>query len=139
MSALLVGTVLLAMAANMYELLCTAGFPMVYTRILTLNDLSTEKYYLYLALYNVIYVIPLLLIVILFAVTLGSRKLKESEGRFLKLLSGSMMLGLGIILLIAPDRLNNPVTALMLFTAAFLFSFMVVVFERVAKLPSNQR
>ncbi len=125
MSALLVGTVLLAMAANMYELLCTAGFPMVYTRILTLNDISTEKHYLYLALYNVIYVIPLLLIVVLFAVTLGSRKLKESEGRFLKLLSGSMMLGLGVLLLVAPERLNSLTTALMLFVAAFLFSFMV--------------
>ncbi|MBU1193148.1 MAG: hypothetical protein KKA36_01630 [Gammaproteobacteria bacterium] len=139
MSALLVGTVLLAMAANMYELLCTAGFPMVYTRILTLNDLSAEQYYLYLALYNVIYVIPLLLIVMLFAITLGSRKLKESEGRFLKLLSGGMMLGLGIILLIAPERLNNLATALMLFAAAFLFSFMVVGFGRVAKLPPGQR
>ena len=116
MPALLVGTVLLAVAANMYELLCTAGFPMVYTRILTFNEVPVANYYLYLALYNVIYVVPLLLIVVLFAVTLGKRKLKESEGRFLKLLSGSMMLGLGMLLLVAPERLNSLVTALTLFS-----------------------
>src|SRR3989338_7845767 len=34
--AMLAATVLLAVAANFYELLCTAGFPMIYTRILTL-------------------------------------------------------------------------------------------------------
>ena len=33
---MLASTVLLAIVANSYELLCTAGFPMVYTRVLTL-------------------------------------------------------------------------------------------------------
>jgi hypothetical protein len=37
---MLIGTLVLALAANSYELLCTAGFPMVYTRALTLHDLS---------------------------------------------------------------------------------------------------
>ncbi|MEN8239567.1 MAG: thioredoxin family protein, partial [Actinomycetota bacterium] len=57
-------TVALAIVANSYELLCTAGLPMVFTRVLTLNDLSTPGYYGYLALYNMIYVIPLLGIVV---------------------------------------------------------------------------
>lgn len=38
--AMLAATIFLAIAANFYELLCTAGFPMVYTRLLTLADLS---------------------------------------------------------------------------------------------------
>ena len=79
--ALLAGTVTLALAANAYELLCTAGFPLVFTRILTLADLSTPAYYGYLALYNSVYVLPLLAIVVVFVVTLGTRKLKEEEGR----------------------------------------------------------
>ncbi|HEX6143337.1 MAG TPA: thioredoxin family protein, partial [Geminicoccaceae bacterium] len=33
--AMLAGTVVLALAANTYELLCTAGFPLVFTRVLT--------------------------------------------------------------------------------------------------------
>ena len=53
--------------------------------------------------YNVVYVIPLLLIVSIFAWTMGAKKLSEKEGRRLKLLSGLMMLGLGIMLMIAPE------------------------------------
>jgi len=116
--ALLASTVLLALVANMYELLCTAGFPMVYTRILTLNQLSAGGHYLYLAFYNLVYVTPLLLIVVLFAATLGSRKLKEAQGRFLKLLSGLMMLALGLLLVVAPQRLNSPATATALLAMA---------------------
>ena len=85
---------MLALAANMYELLCTAGFPMVYTRTLTLHGLESSTYYLYLALYNLIYVIPLIIIVGVFTLTLGARKLTVNQGRLLKLLSGLMMLEL---------------------------------------------
>lgn len=105
--AMIAATVFLAFAANSYELLCTAGFPMIYTRALTLQPLPITVYYLYLALYNVIYVIPLACIVALFAVTLGSRKLSEWQGRVLKLLSGTMMLGLGTVLLMRPTLLTN--------------------------------
>ncbi|MDH5610896.1 MAG: thioredoxin family protein [Gammaproteobacteria bacterium] len=104
-------TVVLAVVANSYELLCTAGFPMVYTRILTLKMLPVESYYLYLLLYNLVYVIPLLVIVALFTVKLGSRKLSEREGMVLKLLSGVMMLVLGSLLVVAPQLLNNIVAA----------------------------
>lgn len=123
--ALLTGTVLLAVAANSYELLCTVGFPMVYTRILTLHALPTTGYYLYLALYNVIYVIPLLVIVLLFAITLGARKLTESAGRTLKLISGLMMLGLGLLLLFAPQTLSNPLTAVALLLAALALGLLL--------------
>jgi hypothetical protein len=105
--AMLAATVLLAVAVNFYELLCTAGFPMVYTRLLTLQDLGPAQHYLYLALYNAVYVIPLAVIVGVFVFTLGARKLTEREGRLLKLLSGLMMLMLGVLLVLAPELLNR--------------------------------
>lgn len=115
---MLASTVLLALAANSYELLCTSGFPMIYTRALTLHQLSQSAFYGYLALYNLVYVLPLLAIVALFAHRLGARKLTEAEGRALKLLSGTMMGQLGLLLIVAPERLNNPLVAvLLLFTA----------------------
>jgi hypothetical protein len=104
-ATMLLGTAALAVAANSYELLCTAGFPMVYTRLLTLNELSSVQHYGYLVLYNFIYVIPLMIIVIFFSFTLGAYKLSEQQGRYLKLLSGLMMLGLGLIMLFVPDLL----------------------------------
>lgn len=127
---MLAGTILLAIAANSYELLCTAGFPMIYTRMLTLHELPTTSYYLYLAAYNLIYVIPLFLIVLAFAIRFGTRKLREEEGRVLKLLSGLMMLMLGILLIAAPDLLGQVRIALGLLIAAIFITFVMIFLER---------
>ena len=120
--SILIGTAVLAIAANAYELLCTAGFPMVFTRILTLNNLSTFSYYLYLVLYNAIYVIPLSVIVIIFTVTLGKKSLSEWQGRILKLVSGTMMLGLGGLLLFDPAILSNAFVSFLLLIGAVIVS-----------------
>jgi len=121
---MLAGTVLLAIVANSYELLCTAGFPMVYTRALTLADLPTWQYYGWLALYNVIYVLPLLAIVLVFTWTMGARKLSESEGRMLKLVSGYMMLGFGIVLLLAPTWLINAAISVLILVLAVIAAWI---------------
>ncbi len=128
--ALLAGTIVLALAANSYELLCTAGFPLLFTRILTLEDLPTSTYYLYLVGYNVIYVVPLFAIVAAFTATLGSRKLTETEGQALKLASGLVMLGLGVVLLLAPQLLDSLVTAVVLLASAICIAFLVVRIDR---------
>jgi hypothetical protein len=128
--AMLAATVFLAVAANFYELLCTAGFPMVYTRILTLGEPSAAMRYLYLALYNLIYVLPLAAIVVVFARTLGARKLGEREGRLLKLLSGTMMLELGVLLLVAPEWLSRLGVAFALMALAVAVTWLAARLTR---------
>jgi len=128
---MITATVILSIAANSYELLCTAGLPMVYTRVLTLNDLSNAQYYLYLAFYNVVYIIPLLLIVLIFTLTLGSKKISEKEGRILKLLSGTMMLGLGGILLFNPQLLNNMMVSVGVISGAVSLTGFVVLMQKI--------
>lgn len=127
---LLAGTTVLAVVANSYELLCTAGFPMVYTRALTLRELPSWLYYAYLGLYNLAYIAPLLLIVILFTLTLGSHKLSEYEGRLLKLLSGMMMLVLGLVLLLRPALLQNLLMVVGLLLAALLGAGLILLLEK---------
>ena len=130
--SILIGTTVLAVVANSYELLCTAGFPMVFTRILTLSDLSTTAYYLFLVLYNLVYVVPLFLIVLGFTFTLGKRQLTEWQGRVLKLISGSMMLGLGCVLLIDPTLLNSVTASSTILLSALGISLLVAaVMKRV--------
>jgi uncharacterized membrane protein YoaK (UPF0700 family) len=119
---------LLAIVANSYELLCTAGFPMVYTRALTLAKLESWQYYAWLAAYNVIYVVPLLAIVIVFTRTMGARKLTESEGRILKLISGLMMLGFGIMLLFAPNLLTNALASILVLAIAVGLALVIAKF-----------
>jgi glutaredoxin len=128
--SMLGGTIVLALVANTYELLCTAGFPMVFTRILTLQNLSPTTYYLYLALYNIVYIIPLAIIVTVFTVTLGARKLTEWQGRKLKLISGFMMLFLSAVLLIRPALLNNIFASAGMLAGALALSWCVVFIAR---------
>ena len=131
--SMLAATLFLAVAANFYELLCTAGFPMVYTRLLTLADLAPAARYGYLAAYNLVYVLPLALIVAVFARNLGARKLTEREGRLLKLMSGAMMLELGALLLIAPDYISRVGIAFGLMAAAVGITWIA------ARLTRNRR
>ncbi len=128
--SIIIGTVVLAVAANAYELLCTAGFPMVFTRVLTLHELPSATYYLYLVLYNVVYILPLLVIVLLFTFTLGSRKLSEHQGQVLKLVSGMMMLFLALVILFKPALLGNVAIAAGLLIAALTASGLVMLASR---------
>lgn len=128
--ALMTGATVLAVVANSYELLCTAGFPMVFTRILTLNNLSASTYYLYLVLYNIVYVVPLFIIVLGFTLTLGKRQLSEWQGRVLKLVSGTMMLGLGSVLLVNPALLNSVAVSFTILVSALGVSLLTAMVTR---------
>jgi hypothetical protein len=128
--AMFLGTVVLALAANTYELLCTAGFPLIFTRILTLSNLRPLEYYLHLTLYNVVYILPLAAVVAVFSLTLGSRKLSEAQGRVMKLVSGLMMLGLGAVVLVDPSLFNNVIVGVGLLAFALLAASAIVGLER---------
>jgi len=104
-TAVVIGTIVLAFTANSFELVCTFGFPAIYTRALTLHNLPVVTYYLYLLLYNIVYVIPLAVIVGIFAWTMGSYKLTDKHGKILKITGGLLMILLGAVLLFRPELL----------------------------------
>jgi hypothetical protein len=129
---LLVGTIIVAITVNLYELLCTIGLPIVYLRILTLHELSYWVYYSYIAAYCVIYVIPLIVIVLLFAYTLGGSEFSVHNVKRLKLASGVMILFLGLALIFSPRVLIDPAIAIGLVLAAVLCALLIMlVYERV--------
>lgn len=101
----MVGIVVLAGLVNMIELLCTAGFPALYTQILTMHQLPTWEYYGYLGLYNVAYILDDSLMVTIAVLTLSRRKLSHYAGRWLKLTAGAVMTSLGIVLIVKPEWL----------------------------------
>jgi glutaredoxin len=96
----LIGAVLLAVLVQIVEFMCTTGFPALYTRILTLKQLDSMSYYGYLLLYNLAYMFDDMIILAIGIITLSQRRLQEKEGRWLKLLSGLVMVGIGIYLLL---------------------------------------
>ena len=133
MTSMMIGTIVLAITANIYELLCTAGFPMVFTKILVLNQLSNVSYYSYLLFYNLMYVLPLLVIVLIFTYTLGARKLSQSQGESLKLLSGMMMLSLGGMLVFSPGLLNNIFSAIGVILIALILTGIIIFIKNKIK------
>jgi hypothetical protein len=97
----MIATIVLAVLVQIVELMCTSGFPALYTRILTLRKLDTLSYYSYLLLYNVAYMFDDVIILLIGIITLSQRRLQEKEGRWLKLISGLVMVVLGFYLLFA--------------------------------------
>ena len=93
----------LAVLVNIVEMLCTAGLPALYTQILAQQHLPAWQNYAYLALYNAAYIFDDSLMVVAFVITLSHRKMREDEGRWLKLLSGAVVLALGAVVLFKPE------------------------------------
>lgn len=105
--AALAGITMLAFVVNLVELGCTVGLPAVYTRILSLRGISTASRFAYLALYNVFYVVPLLVVV---AVFIGLKRrfvMTERAARTLKAISGVLLVTFGALFLLAPELLAD--------------------------------
>lgn len=103
--ASLVAVAVLAVVVNFVELLCTAGLPAIFTAVLAQHDLSPVARYAYLGLYIAGYIADDSLMVATAVIALGNRKLTERSGRWLKLLSGAIMLLLGITMVLKPEWL----------------------------------
>lgn len=99
------GASVLAVLVNLVELLCTAGLPALYSQILTQQGFPAWKNYAYLGLYILAYMFDDAVMVTIIVITLDRRKLQESQGRWLKLLSGSAIILLGAIMLLRPEWL----------------------------------
>lgn len=105
--AALLGATVLAIMVNILELLCTAGLPALYTNVLALQDYPAWKNYAYIGLYNIAYMFDDSVMVIIAVVTLGKRRLEEKEGRWLKLVSGALIFGIGLLMLFKPEWLGQ--------------------------------
>ncbi len=107
MPTLILASVSLAAFASFVELPCTAGFPIIYTGILTGKILANSfSYYLSLLFYNLVYVIPLIVIITLFGFTFKGKKITKGQMQIIKFIGGLIMILLGLILLINPGLIG---------------------------------
>jgi hypothetical protein len=137
--SLFISTVILAISANTVELLCSFYLPLIYTgTILPQYNLGVFEQYLYLIFYNVVYVIPLFIIVGIMVMTLGRWKLTERQGRTLKLFSGIMIFSLGLILLIKYDLLND-VFSIVYILLISLFSSLIISYLWKIKFEKKEK
>lgn len=106
LTAAIAGAAVLAVLVNMVELLCTAGLPALYTNILMQQGLSSAGRYAYLLLYILAYMFDDSLMIAVVVTTLSRTKLQETQGRWLKLLSGLVIAILGLIMIFKPEWLG---------------------------------
>jgi hypothetical protein len=102
----LVAVILLSVLVNLVEMLCTAGLPAVYTQVLASHDLGRLGHYANLSVYVAAYVLDDAIVLGAGVLTLSHRRLQERAGRWLKLVSGVVLMALGLALLLRPDWLK---------------------------------
>lgn len=95
--------IILGILSSLVELPCTSGIPLVFTTILAQQHIAEIPAFLYLIVYNIFYVIPLLIVIGLVAFVL--LKMEEAESwrlkfrKYMRLVSGIILTFLGIVLL----------------------------------------
>lgn len=130
-ASLIGGTIVLAAGVSLVEFSCTAGFPMLWTNLLTAQGVGALAFLALLALYLLIYQLDELLIFFGAVATMKAARLEEKHGRALKLASGMLMLALAIVMLIDPSWMNSLGNALLVFAAAALATLAVIVVVQV--------
>ena len=100
------GIVLLAFAVNMIELVCSAGFPAIYTQILAMSDLSTIQYYLYLLLYIFFFILDDLAVFVIAMITAQAVGIENKYSQISKVIGGILMIIIGLLLIFRPQLLT---------------------------------
>jgi glutaredoxin len=101
----ILGIMVLAVAVNMIELLCSAGIPAVYTQVLALSELTPFGFYAHLALYIAVFMLDDVVIFVAAMLTLQVTGLAVSYSRWSHLIGGGVLLGVGLLLLFRPEWL----------------------------------
>lgn len=99
------GIILLAVAVNMVELICSAGLPAIYTQILSLAHLPRWQYYLYLVFYILIFMLDDLFVFFTAMITMQAVGVQSKYSRYSHLIGGVLMLIIGLLLLFKPEWL----------------------------------
>ncbi len=95
----------LAFMVNMVELVCSAGLPAVYTQILTLSNLNTIQYYLYISLYILFFMLDDLFVFFVAMITLQMTGVTTKYVKYSRLFGGILMFIIGILLIFKPEIL----------------------------------
>lgn len=101
----LFGIMALAFMVNLVELLCSAGFPAVYTQVLAMNNLPTWQYYSYILLYVLFFMLDDLVVFFVAMFTLQTTGLTTKYTRVSRLVGGILMLIIGLLMIFKPGAL----------------------------------
>lgn len=104
---LIFGAIALALMVNVVEFMCSINLPVVFTKVLSMANLPSLQKYLYIALYDVFYMLD---DIVVFLIALLSMKafsgFNQKYTRFTKLVGAIVMLILAVMLILFPRFLT---------------------------------
>ena len=102
----IIGIITIAFLVNLVELLCSMGLPVMFTEILSLNNLSYNKYILYILIYILFFMIDDILIFVISMITLKQTAISTKYNKYSHLIGGIIMILIGILMLFKPEWLS---------------------------------
>jgi len=96
------GIIALAFAVNTVELVCSAGFPAVYTQVLALRNLVAWQYGAYILLYIFFFMLDDLFVFVVTMATLEMTGVTTRYVRASRMIGGLLLTAIGLILIFKP-------------------------------------
>lgn len=128
---LITGTIVLAAGVSLVEFTCTAGFPVLWTNLVSAQQVSSITFVFLLLLYMIIYQLDELGVFLVATFTLKSSRVEEKHGRILKLIGGVLMFTLAIVMLVNPELMSDVGKSLIVFGIAFGVTILILLVHRV--------
>ncbi len=126
-------TAVMALGISLIELPCTAGFPFIWSSIISGMELPFYYFILLFALYIFLYLLIEIIIFMIAVIRMRSIKMTEEKGRLLKLIAGSLMMVLGLILLVKPEYMENIVGLIITFGSALALIGLLIGLKKTIK------
>lgn len=98
----LIGIVLLAIGVNFVELLCSAGLPVLFTEILSINKVNGVMGIVYNLIYIIFFMLDDFIIFFIAAKTMNIKVISTKYSKYSHLIAGIIMLIIGILLIFKP-------------------------------------
>ncbi len=99
----IIGSIGLAISVNVVELACSAGLPIVFSEILSVNNLSSFEHIIYLLIYILFFMLDDIVIFVIAMTTMKLTGISNKYGKYSHLVGGIIMVLVGILLLFKPE------------------------------------
>lgn len=100
-----IGLIGLAFSVNLVEFACSAGWPVIFTDLLAIHNLSFLSYFGYILLYIIFYMIDDIVIFVIAMFTLEVTGISNKYNKYSHLIGGILMLLIGILMIFKPSIL----------------------------------
>ena len=101
----IIGVIGLAISVNFIEFACSAGWPVIFTNILEMNELSGIENFIYILIYIIFFLIDDIIIFTIAMFTFNIKAISNKYSKYSHLIGGILMLIIGLLMIFAPNIL----------------------------------